>query len=38
MFSNDPTNPGETETTPSPETIVITTVAEAALGAFLYVF
>jgi hypothetical protein len=34
----DPTNPGETQTPPAAETVVIFTIADAAIGALLSVF
>jgi hypothetical protein len=38
MATNDSTSPGETETPPAAETVVITTIADAAIGALLSVF
>ena len=38
LTTDDPFNPGETPTPPPAETIMISAIAEAAVGAFLSVF
>lgn len=35
LTTDDPTNPGETQAPPAAETVVITTIADAAVGALL---
>jgi hypothetical protein len=38
LTTDDPTNTGETEPLPAPDTVVITSIVDAALGAFLSVW
>jgi len=38
LTTDDPTNPGETPAPPAAEAVVITTIADAAVGALLSLF
>ena len=38
LATDDPKNPGDIQSPPTAETVVIATIADAALGAFLSVF
>ena len=38
LVTDDPTNPGDVQSPPAPEAVVITTIADAAVGVLLYLF